>query len=238
MPSILITGANRGLGFGLAKLYVADGWRVFACCRNPDSASELSAVADASNGSLTLHKVDVEDHASIDSLAASLKDQPIDVLLNVAGYYGKIIVTDPGGLQEFGTSDYSEWDKTMRINVYGPMKMAEALIDNVIASDQKKLVTLSSVIGSIGGNNVGKIYPYRASKAAVNAIMKSMAVDFKEKGVTAIPMHPGWVRTEMGGPVADIDADTSTAGMKKVIDGLTLADSGKYMVYDGSELPW
>lgn len=238
MPSVLITGANRGLGFGLTKLYAADGWRVFACCRNPDNATELAALADGSNGSLTLHRVDIEDHASIDALAASLKGQPIDVLLNVAGYYGKIIVSEPGGLQEFGTSDYSEWEKTMRINVYGPMKIAETLIDNVVASDQKKLVTLSSIAGSIGGNNFGKMYPYRASKSAVNAIMKSMAADFQEQGVIAIPMHPGWVRTEMGGPTADIDADTSIAGMKKVIDGLTLADSGKYMVYDGSELPW
>ena len=238
MPSILITGANRGLGFGLTKLYVADGWRVFACCRDPDNAAELSALSEGCDGSLTFHRLDVEDHASIDALAASLKGEPIDVLLNVAGYYGKIIVTEPGGFQKFGTSDYSEWDKTMRVNVYGPMKMAEALIENVLASDQKKLVTLSSIIGSIGGNNQGGIYPYRASKAAVNAIIKSMAVDFKEKGVTVIPMHPGWVRTDMGGPAADIDADTSTAGMKKVIDGLTLADTGKYMVYDGSELPW
>lgn len=238
MPSVLITGANRGLGFGLAKCYADDGWRVYACCRNPDGATELSALADASNGAVTLHPVDLEDHASIDALAASLSGQPIDVLLNVAGYYGKIIVTEPGGLQEFGSSDYAEWEKTMRINVYAPMKMAEALIDNVLASDQKKLVTLSSIIGSIGGNDVGNIYPYRASKAAVNAIMKSMSVDFKEKGVIAIPIHPGWVRTEMGGPAADIDAETSTTGMKKVIDGLTPADSGKYMVYDGSELPW
>ena len=238
MPSVLITGANRGLGFGLTKCYADDGWRVYACCRNPDGAADLAALADTSDGAVTLHRMDIEDHGSIDALAASLSGQPIDVLLNVAGYYGKIIVSAPGGFQEFGTSDYAEWEKTMRVNVFGPMKMAEALIDNVVASDQKKLVTLSSVAGSIGGNGFGKMYPYRASKSALNAIMKSMSVDLKDKGVIAIPLHPGWVRTEMGGPTADIDSETSTTGMKKVIDELTLADSGKYMVYDGTELPW
>lgn len=238
MPNVLITGANRGLGFGLAKLYVDDGWRVFACCRNPEGADELNAVADQSSGTLTVHRVDVEDHASIDALAASLKSEPLDVLLNVAGYYGKHIVTEPGGLQEFGTSDYAEWDKIFRINISGPMKVSEALIENVAASDQKKLITLSSILGSIGGNDVGKMYPYRASKAAVNAMMKSMALDLKERGITAVPLHPGWVRTEMGGPHADIDAETSVAGMKKVIADLKPEDAGRFLAYDGSELPW
>jgi NAD(P)-dependent dehydrogenase (short-subunit alcohol dehydrogenase family) len=238
MSTVLITGANRGLGLGLTKLYADDGWRVYGCCRNPATAPELSAVAEASNGSVTLHSVDMEDHASIEALAASLKGQPLDVLLNVAGYYGPKIVSAPGGLQKFGTSDYDDWAKIYRINVMGPMKMAEALVDNVAASDQKKLVTLSSIMGSIAGNKNGGIYPYRASKTALNSIMSAMAVDLKERGIIVLPLHPGWVRTDMGGPTADIDAETSVAGMKKVIEGLTLADSGKFLDYAGSELPW
>ncbi len=238
MSTVLITGANRGLGFGLAEVYAADGWTVLACCRAPKSATDLKALADSSQGKVSIHQVDVADHASIDALAASLKGQPIDVLLNVAGYYGKHIVTEPGGLQEFGTSDYAEWDKIFRINVFSPMKMSEALIENIAASEHKKLVTLSSILGSIGGNDMGKMYPYRASKAAVNALMRSMSFDLKEKGITAVPLHPGWVRTEMGGPKADISPDESVNGMKKVIDGLTPADAGRFMAYDGSELPW
>lgn len=238
MATVLITGANRGLGLGLTKLYAEDGYRVFACCRNPDGADELNGLAAQSGERLTVHQVDMEDHASIDALAAGLTDQPIDVLLNVAGYYGKNIVTEPGGLQEFGTSDYDEWDKIFRINIAGPMKVSEVLVENVAASDQKKLITISSILGSIGGNDQGNMYPYRASKAAVNAIMKSMSIDLKARGITAIPLHPGWVRTAMGGPHADIDADTSVTGMKKVIDGLTPSDAGRFLAYDGSELPW
>ncbi|MDX2145068.1 MAG: SDR family oxidoreductase [Rhodospirillaceae bacterium] len=238
MPSLLITGANRGLGFGLTKLYAADGWRVFACCRDPGKAKDLSALAAQSGGKVTVHALDVENHATIDALAKALKGQPIDVLFNVAGYYGAKIVSEPGGLQEFGTSDYKEWDKIYRINVMGVMKMCEAFVDNVAASTHKKIVNMSSIIGSIGANEIGFMYPYRASKAAVNAISKAMANELKPRGITVIPLHPGWVRTEMGGPNADIDTDTSVTGMKKVVDGLKPTDSGRYMVYDGSELPW
>jgi NAD(P)-dependent dehydrogenase (short-subunit alcohol dehydrogenase family) len=171
-------------------------------------------------------------------LARTLKGQPIDVLFNVAGYYGPKIVSEPGGLQEFGASDYKDWDKIYRINVMGVMKMCEAFVDHVAASTQKKIVNISSIVGSIGANQRGFMYPYRASKAAVNAISKAMSYDLKARGITVIPLHPGWVRTEMGGPSADIDTGTSVTGMKKVVDGLTPSDSGRFMMYDGSELPW
>jgi len=241
MPSVLITGANRGLGFGLTKLYAADGWRIFACCRDPNKAKELNDLVAKSAGKLTVHKLDVEDHASIDATAQQLKGQAIDVLLNVAGYYGPKIVTEPGGLQQFGESDYADWARIYKVNVMGPMKLAEALIESVAASTQKKIVNISSIVGSIGiiGNGMGgNMYGYRASKAALNAITRTMAEDLKSRGVTVVPLHPGWVRTDMGGPAADIDPDTSVTGMKKVIDGLKPADSGKFMVYDGSTLPW
>ncbi|MBT5241563.1 MAG: SDR family oxidoreductase [Rhodospirillaceae bacterium] len=238
MPSILITGANRGLGFGLLKLYVDDGWRVYGCCRNPESAAELNAITDASNGALTLHRVDVEDDASIEALKTEIKGQPLDLLLIVAGYYGKVIMTEPGGLQEFGTSDYDDWGKILRVNIMGPMKMAEALVDNVAASDRKQLVAVSSVIGSVGDNTIGNLYAYRSSKAGLNAVMKSMSVNLKDRGITALPLHPGWVRTDMGGPAADLDPQTSVDGMKKVLDGLTPADAGRFLDYTGAELPW
>jgi NAD(P)-dependent dehydrogenase (short-subunit alcohol dehydrogenase family) len=241
MPSLLITGANRGLGLGLVKLYADDGWRIFACCRDPGKATELNAVAAKSGGKVSVHPLDVENHATIDALAKTLAGQPIDVLLNVAGYYGSKIVSEPGGLQKFGESDYAEWARIYKINVMGPMKMCEAFVENVAASQQKKMVNISSIVGSIGtiGNGYGgNMYGYRASKAALNAITRGMAEDLKPRGVIVVPMHPGWVRTDMGGPSADIDTRTSVTGMKKVIDGLTAADTGKYMVYDGSTLPW
>jgi len=235
MPNILITGANRGLGLGLVQAYAAAGWRVYACCREPAKAAELKALAAKG---VSVHRLDVEDHASVDAAAAELKGTPIDVLFNVAGYYGKSRSPDPQGAQRFGDSDFEEWAKVFRINVSGPMKVAEAFVEHVAASAQKKIVTLSSTLGSIGANTSGNIYPYRASKAAVNAVMKSMAINLKARGIIAIPMHPGWVRTDMGGPNADIDVETSVTGMKKVVDGLTAADSGTFFVWDGSTLPW
>lgn len=232
MPSVLITGANRGLGLGLLKLYAADGWQVHACVRDPAKAEALRAP------NVSLHRLELEDHASIERVAAELKGRPIDVLLNVAGYFGAKIVSEPGGLQEFGDTDYAEWEKIHRINVMGPMKMCESFVGHVAASAQKKIVTLTSTIGSIGGNTVGKMYLYRASKAAANAIMKSMAIDLAPRGIIAIPMHPGWVRTDMGGPTADLDVDTSVGGMKRVIAALKPEDTGKFWTYAGETLPW
>ena len=241
MPSVLMTGANRGLGFGLVKLYAVEGWRVFACCRDPNKAKGLNELAAKSSGKVTVHAVDIENHASIDALALQIKGQPIDVLLNVAGYYGPKIVSEPGGLQKFGESDYADWSRIYKINVMGHMKMCEALIENVAASQHKKIVNISSIVGSIGtiGHGYGgNMYGYRASKAALNAITRGMAEDMKARGIIVVAMHLGWVRTDMGGPGADIDTDTSVKGMKKVIDGLKADDIDKFMTHDGSTLPW
>ncbi len=241
MPSVLMTGANRGLGFGLLRLYAAEGWRVFACCRDPQKATDVADLAAKSAGKVTVHKLDVEDHGSIDRLASQLKGQAIDVLLNVAGYYGPKIVSEPGGLQKFGESDYADWARIYKVNVMGPMKVCEALVENVAASQHKKIVNISSIVGSIGTighGNGGHMYGYRATKAALNAITRGMAEDLKPRGIIAVAMHPGWVRTDMGGPGADIDTQTSVSGMKKVIDGLKPSDCDAFMTYDGSTLPW
>ena len=238
MPCIFITGANRGLGLGLVKLYAKNGWDVIASCRNPESSIELKDLANKKNNNIKVYSLDVEDLNSIESLAKELQNKPIDVLLNVAGYYGKSIVSEPGGLQEFGDTDYDDWLRIVKINIFAPMKICESFIQNIELGKQKKIITLSSIIGSIGGNDQGMMYAYRVSKAGVNAIMRSMALDLSSRGIIAIPLHPGWVRTDMGGPDADIDTETSVKGMKNVIDNLKKEDSGRYMVYDGSELPW
>ena len=238
MPCIFITGANRGLGLGLVKLYAKNGWDVIASCRNPENSIELKDVANKKNNNIRVYNLDVEDLNSIESLSKELKNIPIDVLLNVAGYYGKKIVSEPGGLQQFGDTDYDDWLRIVKINIFGPMKICESFIQNIELGKQKKIITLSSIIGSIGGNDQGMMYAYRVSKAGVNAIMRSMALDLSNRGIIAIPLHPGWVRTDMGGPDADIDTETSVKGMKNVIDNLKKEDSGRYMVYDGTELPW
>ena len=235
MPTILITGCNRGLGLELVREYLADGWQVHACARR--GSAELDALDSAER--LTRHTLDVTEQGAIDALAESLRDVAIDVLLNSAGTMGAVDFAtqgpEPSG---FGKADFDDWEHIFRVNVIGPMKMAEAFVEHVARSDQKKIITLSSMLGSMGLNTIGGLYAYRVSKAAVNAMMRSMGVDLKQRGIIALPMHPGWVRTDMGGPNADISVAESIAGMRKVIAGLTPADAGRFLAFDGSELPW
>jgi NAD(P)-dependent dehydrogenase (short-subunit alcohol dehydrogenase family) len=151
------------------------------------------------------------------------------VLLNVAGVMGS---------KRFGATDYAEWAQVLAVNVLAPMKMAEAFVEHVAASEEKKIVTLTSRMGSIGDNSSGGYYAYRSAKAAANAVMKSLALDLAGRGIIAVPIHPGWVRTDMGGSSAPLEAPDSVAGMRKVIAGLTPADSGKFLQYEGKELAW
>lgn len=238
MPTLLISGANRGLGFNLLKLYDADGWTIHACCRNPDKATDLKAVADASAGRITIHPLEVDNADSVASLKAALGGTPIDLLINMAGYLGKLALDAPGGLRPFGETDYEEFEIAHRINCMGPMRMCEALIDNVEASDKKIMINISSIIGSIGGDDFGNLYAYRSSKAALNSITHAMALNLKDRGITVIPFHPGFVKTDMGGPGADIEIEESVTGIKAVLDKVTIADTGRYLTFDGDELPW
>jgi len=226
---VLITGANRGLGLEFVRQYLADGWRVIACCRNPLGASALIALAAASGGRLSIRELDVTDFSKIDQLAETLKAETIDLLINNAGYY-------PHG--SFGDNDYADWELAFRINVLAPMKMAEAFVDHVAASRLRKIATLSSKMGSIADNGSGGSYPYRSSKTAVNMVMKSLAIDLQPRGIAVITLHPGWVLTDMGGPNALITVTQSVTGLRKVIDQLTPQNTGRFVAYDGQEIPW
>jgi len=227
MPTVLITGANRGLGLDFARQYAVDGWRVIATCRNPDAAEDLRAVA----GDVTVHPLDVADVASVDALAAALSGEAIDLLLNNAGVIGA------RGLA-FGETDYESFAETMRINVMGPLAVAERFLPHVLRSEKRLMATVTSRLGSIGLNDWGDRYIYSASKAALNAVMKSAAIDLAGKGVTVVVLHPGWVQTDMGGPKADLTPEESVTGMREVIGGLTHADNGRFLNYDGVEFPW
>lgn len=240
MPTVMITGASRGLGLELTRQYAEAGWQILACARTPHTAEALQSVVAQHPSLVRVKALDVENHASIDRLAAELAGVSIDVLINSAGTMGRRSFAEEGAqFGRFGDSDYDDWAQIFRLNVMGPMKMAEAFVEHVARSEQKKLITLSSILGSIEKNTFGGLYAYRASKAAVNAIMRSMAIDLaRSHGIIATALHPGWVRTDMGGPNADIDAVTSASGMRRVIEGLDPSKAGRYWVYDGSELPW
>ena len=240
MPTVLVTGASRGLGLELVRQYGADGWRVFACARAPRTSAALSAVVGQCGGRVSQHTVDVLDLASIDALGRELTAESIDVFINCAGTMGGGNFAKQGlAIDRFGSADFDDWMRVYRTNVIGPMKLAETFVEQVARSEQKKLITLSSILGSTAKNTIGGLYSYRASKAAVNAIMRSMAIDLrKQYQIIAIPLHPGWVRTEMGGPKADIDAVASVTGMRSVIAGLTADQAGRFWMYSGEELPW
>ena len=227
MSTILITGANRGLGLEFARQYAVEGWRVLACCRDPDAAGDLTAIA----GEIERHRLDVADQGSIDQLAVVLGSEPIDILLNNAGI-------NPGREWRFGETDPETWIEVLRINALGPMKMAERFADNVAGSECKKIMFISSRMGSIGSNQQGGNYCYRASKSALNALMKSMAVDLAPLGIIVAAFHPGWVQTDMGGPSAPLPATDSAAGLRRVIAGLNKDKSGGFYNYDGEQIPW
>ncbi len=232
--TVLITGANRGLGLGLAGIYLADGWNVIAVNR-----SSSPALDDLKNGRLEIIRCNLAHDTQLASLADGLSGRTIDVLINNAGRMARPkFIPGEESVQGFGHFDRDTWRDVFDINLFTPMFLAELLVDNLARAGRGRIVTISSMLGSMEMNTHGGLYAYRASKAGVNAIMKSMGIDLKERNITAIALHPGWVRTDMGGPKADIDVSASVTGMKKVIDGLGPDDCGKFLSYDGSQMPW
>lgn len=232
MPkTILITGANRGIGLELARQYAAGGWRVHACCRQPERASELRALAGSAAGRVTVHSLDVTDSNAIAALADALRGSPIDILLNNAG------VSGVSG-EHLGNLSESEWTEVLRVNTIAPFMMAGAFLDHVKLSSSRIIATISSKMGSIADNGSGGRYAYRSSKTAVNMVMKSLAVDLREAGVIAVTLNPGWVRTRMGGTGAPLAVEESAAGLRNVLDRIKLEDSGSFLNHDGSVIPW
>ncbi|MBK5198137.1 MAG: SDR family oxidoreductase [Methyloceanibacter sp.] len=231
MPSALITGANRGLGFEFARQYLVDGWQVYAACRDPASASELRRLTETSDDKLRMLAMDVTDPASIEAAATELDGQAIDLLLNNAGIIG------PRG-QTIGNIDYEAWAEVLAINTMGPMRMSEAFVEHVARSDRKLIVTLTSGMGSIADNTSGGSILYRSSKAAVNMVTRSLAIDLAPRGITCVVVNPGWVRTDMGGPNANLQPAESISALRRLIATLGPEQSGKFFNHTGREYPW
>ncbi len=225
MPTILITGANRGIGLELTRSFAKDGWRVHACCRDPERAKELRAV----DGTVVVHPLDVTDGAAVAGLARDLKGEALDILFNNAGVYGP--------RTGFGKTDYDAWQPVFSINVFAPLRMAESFAAHVARSDRKLILNMSSVMGSIAEGGSGS-YIYRSSKAALNMISKTLSVDLAGQGIAVVAFHPGWVQTDMGGEQATVEVRDSVRGLRQVIDGLTAKDNGGFFAYDGHKLPW
>jgi NAD(P)-dependent dehydrogenase (short-subunit alcohol dehydrogenase family) len=227
MPTCLITGASRGIGLEMAKQYAAEGWTVFATCRRPNEATALHRL----QGDVRVEPLDVADFARIEALGKKLEGQPIDLLINNAGLYGPRVVP-------FDQVDYGAWAEVMRINCMACLKVSAVFVRHVAWSKHKTIIALTSTMASIAENTSGGAYIYRSSKTALNAVMRSLAIDLRPKEIIVAVFHPGWVRTDTGGSGAHLDPFESVAGLREVIDRLTLRDSGCFFNYDGSELPW
>jgi NAD(P)-dependent dehydrogenase (short-subunit alcohol dehydrogenase family) len=231
-PTVLITGSNRGIGLEFARQYAERGWQVIATTRNPDDAERLNALADK-HANLTVEQLDVTSGEDLAALAEKYRGKPIDVLINNAGLSGDFM----GAEQAFGTLDYSVVDTFMRVNGIGPLRVTEALYDNVRISDRKVVIAITALLGVHSFNYGGfdGAYWYKISKAAMNAAMYNLAREVKKDGVTVTLLTPGEVaveKVEDPGPQF-IEPEESIAGMIEVIDGLTLDDSAAIIRYNG-----
>ncbi len=226
--TVFITGANRGIGLSLTELYLQQGDQVHATSRNLAESEELQALT-STHARLTLHELDVTNYPHVTQLAKELP--AIDLLINNAGYYG------PKGYG-FGNTDIEEWRKVFEINTIAPLKLVEAFYPLLQAGSTKKIACISSKVGSMTENTSGGGYIYRSSKAALNSVVKSLSNDLTSEGFSVLALHPGWVRTAMGGPNALIETQTSAAGLAKVIAQSTQKNSGQFINYDGTQLPW
>lgn len=226
MTTVLITGANRGLGLQFARHYAAEGCRVLATCRDPEGAEALRSL----KGDVQIHALDVADFSAIGRLARTLEGEAIDILVNNAGLMSRG--------HHFGEIDYDNWETVLRVNLLAPVAMAESFLAHLERGKGKRIALLSSLMGSIADNGSGGYYGYRSSKAALNAAGHSLALDLARKGILVLILHPGWVRTDMGGASAPLGAEEAVRGLCRGIADATMEHSGRFFAHDGRELPW
>jgi NAD(P)-dependent dehydrogenase (short-subunit alcohol dehydrogenase family) len=231
MRTVLITGANRGIGLEHARRYADRGVRVFATARKPEEADELAALAARHGDRMEVLRYDATDPDAPAALKAHVGEEPLDLLFANAGAMGT-------RRQSFGDVDVEAVLALIHVNALAPLKLAEALVDNVARSDRKVMAFQTSLMGSVGDNGSGGAYAYRLSKAALNMVGKSLANDLRGRGVTSVLLHPGWVRTRMGGPSGKISVEECVEGQQRILDALTPDQSGRFFNYDGRELPW
>lgn len=232
MPSILVTGANRGMGLEWVRQYSDLGWRVHASCRFPDQAEELHALAEACE-QVSIVQLDVTDQRQIIAVADTLGDEPLDILVNNAGVYH-----EQWGRDRIGSINYDDWLATLNVNTLGAMRVTEALRHHLSRSDRRLMIAISSHMGSIADITTANDYAYRSSKAALNAAMKGLALELAPAGIGILLVHPGWVKTRMGGSGATYSVVESVGAMRHLAERFRLQDSGRFFRHDGVIIPW
>lgn len=232
MPSILVTGSNRGLGLEWVRQFAALGWRVYATCRFPDQADALQQLA-AQSPEISIHRLDVTHGEDIQALAESLQNISLDILVNNAGVY-----FERWGKDKLGGIDYAAWLQTYQVNVLGAMRVTEALRHSLARGDKRLVVMTTSHMGSLADIASPNDYAYRSSKAALNAVVRGLVHELAPAGIGILLVHPGWVRTRMGGNQGRYSVEESVGNMRKLVDNFRKQDSGRFYHCEGQEIPW
>ena len=222
--TVLITGANRGIGLELARQYTAAGWQVIGTARKPEQAAELRVL------NARVLQLDVTDQQSIDRMAEELGDQAVDLLINNAGIFPRV--------RTLPDVNFDDVTRTFAVNTLGPMRVSRALLSNLRSGQLRKVVNITSRLGSIADNSGGGFYGYRESKAALNMFTRSLANELRADGFICVVVHPGWVQTDMGGASATLTVEESAQGIRNVIANLSPDDNGTFWNFDGAPLPW
>jgi short-subunit dehydrogenase len=231
IKKILVTGANRGLGLGLVKKFLKNNEKVICTTRNISKSKELILCKEKYNDNLEICELDLLDKDSPNILSNFLGDETIDLFINNAGVIGH-------SAQHFKSVSLNHWLEVLKVNLIAPLLITQSIIKNIEKSSERKIYFISSKVGSIEDNKSGGMYIYRSSKTALNQVVKSLSIDLKPLGISVISLHPGWVRTEMGGPNALISVEESVNGMVDVISNTSIINSGQFINYDGTRLPW
>ena len=230
MTHILITGANRGIGLGFVRKYIEKNIHLTCTIRDISGSKELLAFKEKYPNNMEIFELDLLKENAVVTLANFIKDRPIDILISNAGV--------GSSNQHFQAVSSTRWLEVLKVNLIAPLMITQAVIENVKKSSVKKIFFLSSQLGSIEDNKSGGMYIYRSSKTGLNQVVKSLSIDLKAYGITVVALHPGWVKTDMGGPNAPVSIDESVEGMIRVIDTTDIKDTGKFLNYDRRELPW
>lgn len=233
----LVTGANRGLGLEFTKQLLQEGHNVYAACRNINDIDDLNSLLDKYKDNLIIVNLDINDHDSIIDLSKKLKDISIDVMINNAGTIGPLPYFENTFKQHYGTIDYDVWSDVFKTNLFGPIKMAETFQENIENGSEKKMIFISSVVGSIADDHQ-KAFAYATSKTALNKSVALLADILKEKEIKVLAMCPGYVKTRMNGGGANLEPEESIAGMLKQIRKLDIESSGSFVRYNGESINW